>query len=142
MRSILKMLAVFIVLVIVVLIGGGIWARMWWQKNGQRLMTESRETVREAVRFGADSTETGCVTQVMPRIDVCNDDICQITNTLFLRVCLQVSEYEEEFCDEVPDLNAQKESKNWAALYCRKLDRTGDVSCARLMRGVQQYCLE
>src|SRR5438128_241334 len=122
----LIIVVIVIVLLVVGLIAGGIYYvsrnKDAWLAKGKEVMTEGRD-------FGRNTDNQGCVDESVSRYKKDPGFTTIISNSLFMRSCLESSRPTPGFCDEVPKQTEFVKTAQWRLAQCRRIDLANDSSC-------------
>lgn len=134
--------ALLIVLVVIVLlvlgcIGAGVY---WWTKNKDALLARAKEVATEGRDFGRNSDNQGCVDESISRYKKDPGMGSLISNSIFMRMCLDASRPTPGFCTDVPKATEFIKSGQWRVEQCRKIDLASDSYCQQLFQPVQEFC--
>jgi hypothetical protein len=122
-----------IVLVVLLIVGAGIW----WNRNKGELMSGGAAAAREGARFGLAHDEAACFEEGQRRATDAADIQETFTVGAFVRGCLEYSRPTPGFCENVPPPNAIRRTIAW------QNDRCGtDGVCKNVLQNVQIYCTE
>jgi hypothetical protein len=136
----LKALLVVVIVIVILIIGaiaGGIYYisrnKDAWLAKGKEVMTEGRD-------FGRNTDNQGCVDESISRYKKNPGLTSIISNSLFMRSCLDSSRPTPGFCDEVPKATEFVKSAQWRVSQCRRVNLSSDNNCQQLFSPVQQFC--
>ena len=133
----LLIVAIIVVLLIVGVVGAGVF---WWMRNKDALMTRAKEVVTEGRDFGSHSDNQGCVDESISRYKKEPGFSSALSNSIFMRTCLDASRKTPGFCDDVPRATEFMKSAQWRIDQCRRINLSGDRYCQQLFQPVQQFC--
>jgi hypothetical protein len=136
LKALLIVLAVVVVLVVGVVVAGVYYVSRHkdaWLARGKEVMTEGRN-------FGRKSDNQGCVDESVSRYKKEPGLGSVISNSLFMRGCLDASRPTPGFCDEVPKQTEFIKTAQWRISQCRRVDLSSDSNCQNLFTPVQQFC--
>ncbi|HVS83110.1 MAG TPA: hypothetical protein VHE60_15385 [Pyrinomonadaceae bacterium] len=133
----LLIVAVVIVLLVLGCIGAGVY---WWTKNKDALIARGKAVVTEGRDFGRNSDNQGCVDESMSRYKKEPGFTSAISNSLFMRSCLDSSRPTPNFCSDVPKATEFVKSAQWRVEQCRRIDLSSDSYCQQLFQPVQEFC--
>jgi len=134
--------ALLIVLVfIVVLVAGVVIAGVYWvYRNKDALIARSKAVATEGRDFGRGTDNQGCVDESIMRYKHEPGFTATISNSIFMRTCLDASRTTLGFCDNVPKQTEFIKSAQWRTEQCRRVDLASDHNCQNLFTPVQQFC--
>ncbi|HJZ83515.1 MAG TPA: hypothetical protein VKD91_24305, partial [Pyrinomonadaceae bacterium] len=135
--KVLLIVAIVIVLLIVGVVGAGV---VWWAKNKDALMGRAKEEMAEGREFGRHSDNQACVDESVSRYKKEPGFGSTISNSFFMRTCLEASQPTPGFCDNVPQPTEFMKSAQWQLEQCRRVDLSKDDYCRQLFQPVQQFC--
>jgi len=133
----LMIIAIVIVLLIVGVVGAGVF---WWMRNKDALLARAKEVVTEAKDFGNHSDNQGCVDESISRYKRDPGFSSAISNSIFMRTCLDASKPTPGFCAEVPRQTEFIKTAQWRIDQCRRVDLASDNNCQNLFTPIQQFC--
>src|SRR5258705_12301459 len=135
--KILLIIAIVVVLLIVGVIGTGVF---WWMKNKDALMARAKEVVAEGKEFGGRNDNQACVDEAIARYKKEPGFGSAMSTNFFLHACLDASKPTEKFCESVPRATEFIKSAEWQREQCRRVDLAKDNYCRQLFQPVQQFC--
>jgi len=135
----LLIVAIISVLLIIGVVGAGVF---WWMKNKDALVGRMKEVVAEGKEYGGHSDNKGCVDESVSRYKKERGFTAVISNSIFMRTCLDASRPTTGFCDNVPRPTEFMKSAEWRRDQCSYFDLSGDKYCQQLFQPVQDYCLK
>jgi len=133
----LLIVAIVVVLLIIGVVGAGVF---WWMKNKDALMSRAKEVVTEGRDFGGHSDNHGCVDETVSRYKKDPGFGSAISNSIFLRTCLEASRPTPGFCEDVPRKTEFMKSAQWRIGQCRRVSLSEDKYCQQMFQPVQDYC--
>lgn len=133
----LIIVAIIIVLLVVGVVGAGVF---WWMRNKDALIGRAKEITTEAKNFGQSTDNQGCVDESISRYKKEPGFTNAISNSIFMRTCLDASKPTPGFCDEVPKTTEFMKSAEWRRDQCKRIDLSKDQYCQNLFQPVQQFC--
>ena len=133
----LLIVAIIAVVLIIGVVGAGVF---WWMRNKDALMARAKEVVTEAKDFGAKTDNQGCVDESISRYKKEPGFSSAISNSIFMRTCLDASRPTSGFCNDVPQKTEFMKSAEWRRGQCEKINLSGDRYCQQLFQPVQDYC--
>src|SRR6266852_1077465 len=133
----LLIVAVAIVLLVLGCIGAGVY---WWTKNRDALIARGKAVVTEGRDFGRNTDNQGCVDESISRYKKEPGFGSAISNSLFMRSCLDSSRPTPNFCTDVPKATEFVKSAQWRVEQCRRIDLSSDSYCQQLFQPVQEFC--
>ena len=132
-----------VMLVVVVLVVGVIAAGVYWiSRNKDTWIARGKEVITEGQNFGRKSDNQGCVDESVSRYKKDPGLGSVISNSIFVRACLDSSRATPGFCDEVPKQIEFIKSAQWRVEQCRRVELANDNNCQQLFKPVQQFCEE
>ena len=138
----LKALLIALVVIVVLVVGVIIAGVYWLSRNKDALIAKGRAVVTEGRDFGRNSNNQGCVDESISRYKREPGFTSTISNSIFMRACLESSRPTPGFCDEVPKPTEFIKSAQWRISQCRRVDLASDNNCQQLFQAVQQFCDE
>jgi len=135
--KILLIIAIAVVLLIGAAVGTGV---IWWMKNKDALMARAKEVVAEGKEFGSNKDNQACVDEAIARYKREPGFGSTLSNSIFMRSCLDASRPTPGFCDSVPQRGEFMKTAEWQLEQCRKADLSRDSYCRQLFQPVQQFC--
>ena len=136
--------ALLIVLIVVVLlvigvVGVGVFYVM---KNKDAWMARAKEVATEGKDFGHGTDNQGCVDEGIARYKKDPGLSSVISNSVFMRACLEASRPTSGFCESVPKRTEFIKTAQWRMNQCRQAGLGSDNNCQNLFTPVQQFCQE
>ena len=128
---------IVIVLLVIGVVGAGVF---WWMRNKDALMARAKEVVTEGKDFGSHSDNQGCVDETMSRYKKEPGFSSAISNSIFMRTCLDASRPTPGFCASVPGKTEFMKAAEWRRDQCARVDLAKDSYCQQLFQPVQEYC--
>lgn len=95
------LLAVALVIVLLV-VGVIVFGVVWWGRNKDKLIARAKEVVTEGRDAGRNTDNQGCVDESVSRYKKEPGFASVISNSIFMRACLESSRPTPGFCDDVP----------------------------------------
>ena len=135
----LIIVAIVIVLLIVGVVGAGVF---WWMRNKDALINRAKEVVAEGKDFGGHSDNQACVDESISRYKKDPGFSSAISNSIFMRTCLDASKPTPGFCNTVPKTTEFMKSAEWRRDQCSRVNLSRDSYCQQLFQPVQQFCEE
>jgi hypothetical protein len=135
------LLAVALVIVLLV-VGVIVFGVVWWGRNKDKLIARAKEVVTEGRDAGRNTDNQGCVDESVSRYKKDPGLGSVISNSIFMRACLESSRPTPGFCDAVPKQTEFIKAAQWRIEQCRKVDLSKDSNCQNLFSPVQQFCDE
>lgn len=135
--KVLLIIAIVVVVLILGVVGTGV---VWWVKNKDALMARAKEVVAEGKDFGQNHDNQACVDETISRYKKERGFGSAISNTFFMRSCLDASKPTPGFCDNIPKTTEFVKSAEWQVDQCRRVDLGQDSYCRQLFQPVQQFC--
>ena len=136
LKGLLIVLVVVLVLAVGV-IGIGVFYVM---RNKDAWLARGKEVAAEGKRFGESTDNKGCVDESLGRYKKEPGFGSILSNTIFMRTCLEASRSTPGFCDEVPKSMEFMKSAEWRLKQCRLAGLQNDNQCQNLFTPVQQFC--
>src|SRR6185503_16132972 len=136
----LKTLLIIFVVVLVLaigVIGAGVFYVM---RNKDAWLAKGKEVAEQGKTFGNTTDNQGCVDESLGRYKKDGGLTGILSNTIFMRTCLEASRPTPGFCDEVPKSTEFIKSAEWRKKQCRAAGLQGDSNCQNLFTPIQQYC--
>lgn len=135
--KVLLIIAIVIVLLVVGVIGAGVF---WWMRNKDELMSRAKEVTTQAKDFGLNSDNQGCVDEAVARYKREPGFTSAISTGIFMNICLDSSRPTPGFCDNVPKRTEFRKSSQWWTEQCSRVDLSRDSYCQQIFQPVQQFC--
>jgi hypothetical protein len=130
-----------VVVVIVVLVLGCIGAGVYYvSRNKDSWIAKGKAVATEGRDFGRNSDNQGCVDESISRYKKEPGFGSAISNSLFMRSCLDSSRPTPGFCTDVPKQTEFIKSGQWRVDQCRKIDLSSDSYCQQLFQPMQEFC--
>lgn len=136
LARIILALVVFIAAFAGVVVVGGVG---WLGSVKDEYQAERGAIEVEAREFASGNSQESCVDEAVLRMTECDGMVCRVKTQDFLLTCLAESQPSPGFCAAVPPRDEIMASARWSVDEC-SVRGAGDSSCARLLRGVQEYC--
>ena len=133
----LLIVAIVVVLLIVGVVGIGAF---YIYKNKDAWMARAKEVANEGRSVGNTTDNQGCVDESLSRYKKEPGMTSVISNTIFMRTCLEASKPTPGFCDQVPKSTEFMKSADWRLKQCRLAGLQSDNNCQNLFTPVQQFC--
>src|SRR5437588_3573136 len=133
----LLIVAIIVVVLIVGVVGAGVF---WWMRNKDALMARAKEVVTEAKDYGRKTDNQGCVDESISRYKREPGFSSAISDSIFMRTCLDASKTTPGFCNDVPTKTEFMKSAQWRRDQCSRVDLSKDSYCQQLFQPVQDYC--
>ena len=132
------LIALVIILVLgVAVIGIGV---VYVMRNKDAWMAKGKEVAEQGKSFGNTTDNQGCVDESLSRYKKDPGFTAVLSNTIFMRTCLDVSQPTPGFCDEVPKQMEFMKTAEWRLKKCRQAGMAGDNNCQNLFTPIQQFC--
>jgi hypothetical protein len=128
---------VIIVLLGLAVVGIGVFYVM---RNKDAWLAKGKEVAEEGKRFGNTTDNKGCVDESIGRYKKDGGFTGIISNTIFMRTCLESSQPTPGFCEDVPKSTEFMKSAEWRLKQCRQAGLQGDSNCQNLFTPIQQFC--
>jgi hypothetical protein len=136
LKTLLIVAAVVVVLVVAV-VGVGV---VYVMRHKDAWMAAGKEVAEEGKKFGSTTDNQGCVDEGLSRYKKEPGFTSILSNTIFMRMCLESSKPTPGFCDEVPRQTEFMKSAEWKLKQCRQAGLQSDNNCQNLFTPVQQFC--
>ena len=133
----LLIVGIIIVVLVVGVVGAGVF---WWMRNKDALMARAKEVVTEAKDFGNKTDNQGCVDESISRYKKDPGFGSAISNSIFMRTCLDASKPTPGFCNGVPKKTEFMKAAEWRRDQCSRIDLSKDSYCQQLFQPMQDYC--
>ena len=138
----LKALLVVLIVVVLLVIGVVGVGVFWVMKNKDAWMARAKEVATEAEAFGSRTDNQGCVDEGLARYKKDPGLSSVISNSVFMRACLEASRPTSGFCNNVPKQTEFIKTAQWRMNQCRQAGLGSDNKCQNLFTPVQQFCQE
>jgi hypothetical protein len=135
--KVLLIVAIVVVLLVVGVVGAGVF---WWMRNKDAVVGRLKEVSTEGKDFGSHSDNKGCVDETMSRYKREPGFTNAISDSIFMRTCLDASKPTPGFCDSVPGRTEFIKSGKWRIEQCSNVDLPNDQYCQQLFQPVQDFC--
>ena len=135
----LLIILIVVVLLVIGVVGVGVFYVM---KNKDAWMARAKEVATEGRDFGRGTDNHGCVNESIARYKKDPGISSVISNSVFMRPCLEASRPTSGFCDSVPKQTEFIKTAQWRLEQCRQVDLSSDSNCQNLFTPVQQFCQE
>jgi len=136
----LKALLIVAIVVVVLVIGVVSVGVVYVMRNKDAWMARAKEVAAEGKSFGNSTDNQGCVDESLSRYKKEPSLTATLSNTIFMRTCLEASRPTPGFCDEVPKSMEFMKSADWRLKQCRLNGLQNDNQCQNLFTPVQQFC--
>jgi hypothetical protein len=133
----LLIVAIVVVVLVVGVVGVGVFYVM---RNKDAWLARGKEVAEEGRNFGNTTDNQGCVDEGMSRYKKEPGFTSILSNTIFMRTCLESSKATPGFCDQVPKQTEFMKTAEWRLKQCRLAGLQGDNQCQNLFTPVQQFC--
>jgi hypothetical protein len=133
----LLIVALVVVVLVIGVVGVGVFYVM---RNKDAWLARGKEVAAEGKSFGNSADNQGCVDESLSRYKKEPGFTSIISNTIFMRTCLDSSRSTPGFCDEVPKSMEFMKSAEWKLKQCRLAGLQSDNNCQNLFTPVQQFC--
>jgi hypothetical protein len=133
----LLIVAIVVVVLVVGVVGVGVFYVM---KNKDAWMARAKEVATEGKNFGEGTDNQGCVDEGLSRYKKEPGFTTILSNTIFMRTCLESSKPTPGFCDAVPRQTEFMKTAEWKLKQCREAGLQTDQNCQNLFAPVQQFC--
>jgi len=138
----LKGLLIVTLVVVVLAIGVGVVGVFYVMRNKDAWLARAKEVAVEGKSFGNSTDNQGCVDEGVSRYKKEPGFTSILSNTIFMRACLEASRPTPGFCDEVPKSMEFMKTAEWRLKQCRLAGLQNDNQCQNLFTPVQQFCEE
>ena len=135
----LLIVVIVVVLLVIGVVGVGVF---WVMKNKDAWMARAKEVATDAKAFGSRTDNQGCVDEGLARYKKDPGLSSVISNSVFMRACLEASRATSGFCDNVPKQTEFIKTAQWRLNQCRQVGLGSDNNCQNLFTPVQQFCQE
>ena len=137
--KVLLIVMIIVVLLVVGVVGAGVF---WVMKNKDAWMARAKEVATEGKDFGGHADNQGCVDEGIARYKKDPGLTSVLSNSVFMRTCLEASRPTSGFCDNVPKQTEFIKSAQWRLSQCRQVGLGSDSNCQNLFTPVLQFCQE
>ena len=125
--------AAIIAITSVVVGGAFLWIGViYWIKDTAE---SGMEWISDGRNFGEAVTDTECIEHGLELDDKCHGFECRISNSVWLKGCLETSKRTEGTCDGVPPADSIFASAAWRISQCNRANRhsqtTASIYCVR-----------
>jgi hypothetical protein len=138
----LKVLLIVFLIVVVLVVGVLPIAGFLIYRNKDALVAKTKAIATEARDFGKNTDNQGCVNESISRYKSDPGFTSAISNSIFMRVCLDASRATPGFCDDVPKQREFIRAAQWKRDQCNRVNLERDNNCQNLFTPVQQFCEE
>ena len=136
----LKALLIVVVVVIVLVVGVVIAGVYWISRNKDAWIAKGKEVMTEGRDAGRKTDNQGCIDESISRYKKEPGFASTISNSLFMRGCLESSRPTPGFCDDVPRQTEFIKTAQWRLSQCTHVHLEKDNNCQNLFSPVQQFC--
>ena len=136
----LKALLIVLLVIIVLVVGVVALGAFWFYKNKDALVAKTKAIATEARDFGRTTDNQGCVDESISRYKADPGFTSAMSDSIFMRVCLNESRPTPGFCDNVPKQTEFMKSAQWRVEQCRRVELSRDNYCQNLFTPIQQFC--
>ena len=137
--KVLLIVLVIVVLLVVGVVGAGVFYVI---RNKDAWMARAKEVATEGRDFGRHVDNQACVDEGITRYKKDPGMTSVISNSIFMRTCLDASRPTTGFCANVPRPTEFMKSAEWRRDQCSHFELSGDRYCQQLFQPVQDYCLK
>ena len=138
----LKALLIVVVVIILLVVGVVIAGVYWISRNKDAWIAKGKEVMTEGRDAGRKTDNQGCVDESISRYKKGPGFASTLSNSIFMRGCLESSRPTRGFCDDVPRQTEFIKSAQWRLSQCTRVDLKKDNNCQHLFTPVQQFCEE
>ena len=138
----LKVLLIILLVGILLVVGVIAAAGIWFYRNKEVLQSKINDITTEARDFGKNTDNQGCVNETISRYKADSGLTSAISNSIFMRLCLDASRPTAGFCDDVPKQTEFMKAAQWRNDQCQRFGLERDTHCHGLFKIVQQFCEE
>jgi hypothetical protein len=133
------LLIAFVIILVLggIVIGIGVFYVM---RNKDAWIAQGKAVAEEGRSFGNTTDNQGCVDESLGRYKKDPGLKGVLSNTIFMRTCLDVSKPTPGFCDDVPKQMEFMKTAEWRLKKCRLAGMSGDSNCQNLFTPIQQFC--
>jgi hypothetical protein len=136
----LKALLIVAIVVVVLVVGAVGIGVFYVMRNKDAWLARGKEVAEEGRNFGNTTDNKGCVDEGLSRYKKEPGFTSILSNTIFMRTCLEASKATPGFCDEVPKQTEFMKTAEWRLKQCRLAGMQSDNNCQNLFTPVQQFC--
>ena len=138
----LKVLLIILLVGILLVVGVIAAAGFWFYRNKDALVAKTKAIAEEGRSFGEKTDNQGCVNQTISRYKADPGFTSAISNSIFMRICLDASRDTAGFCDDVPKQREFMKAAQWKKDECQRAGLERDTHCPNLLTPIQQFCEE
>ena len=138
----LKALLIVFVVIVVLVVGVIAVAGFLIYRNKDALVAKTKAIATEARNFGENTDNQGGVNETISRYKADPGFTTALSNSIFMRICLDASRATPGFCDEVPKQREFLRAAQWKRDQCVRVNLERDSNCQNLFTPVQQFCEE
>lgn len=136
----LKVLLIILLVGILLVVGVIAAAGFWFYRNKDALVAKTKAIAEEGRTFGENTDNQGCVDETISRYKAEPGFTSAISNSIFLRICLDKSRATPGFCEDVPTQREFMRTAQWRKEQCQRAGLEGDTHCQNLFTPIQQFC--
>jgi hypothetical protein len=136
----LKVLLIILLIGILLVVGLAAAAGFWFYRNKDALVAKTKAIAEDARSFGENSDNQGCVNETISRYKADPGFTSAMSNTIFMRLCLDASRATPGFCDAVPKQTEFRRTAQWRKEQCQRVELERDSYCESLFSPIQQFC--
>jgi hypothetical protein len=136
----LKALLIVAIVVVVLVVGAVGIGVFYVMRNKDAWVARGKEVAEEGRQFGNTTDNQGCVDEGLSRYKKEPGFTSILSNTIFMRTCLDSSKATPGFCDGVPKQTEFMKTADWRLKQCRLAGLQSDNNCQNLFTPVQQFC--
>src|SRR5205823_5920933 len=125
----LLIVLIIVVLLVVGVVGAGVFYVI---RNKDAWMARAKEVATEGRDFGRHVDNQACVDEGITRYKKDPGMTSVISNSVFMRTCLDASRPTTGFCDSVPKQTEFIKSAQWRLNQCRQVGLGSDSNCQNL----------
>lgn len=138
LKVLLIILVVGILLVVAVMAAAG----FWFYRNKDALAAKTKAIAEEGRSFGENTDNQGCLNETLSRYKAEPGFTSAISNSIFMRLCLDASRPTPGFCENVPKQTEFMKAAQWKKEQCQRAGLERDTHCQNLLTPIQQFCDE
>src|ERR1700740_264386 len=128
----LKALLIVAIVVVVLVVGAVGLGVVYFMRNKDAWLARGKEVAAEGRNFGNTTDNKGCVDEGVSRYKKGPGFTSILSNTIFMRTCLESSKATPGFCDDVPKQTEFIKTAEWGRKQCRLAGLQSDSNCRNL----------